>query len=205
MGCRDFIEPDAFAATSGWHGAGRWGESVQVPFPDGEGESHTMFGPCRRTARRHRTPVVLIWAVWLALVACQKQPATEHAGQTPKPETPKPETSKGSAARSLLPDDFGETAGSEHRTLELPSGYGRHTGDLDEMVKGRAIRALVVIDPIGFFYLSGRPHGLQFEWLQEFETFANRKLKTGKLPVRVVFLPVRQDQLEPALTQGLGD
>ena len=73
------------------------------------------------------------------------------------------------------------------------------------MVKARAIRALVIIDPIGFFYLSGRPHGIQYESLLEFEKFANQRLNTGKLPVRVVFLPMRPDQLEAALTQGLGD
>jgi len=73
------------------------------------------------------------------------------------------------------------------------------------MVKARAIRALVTINPIDFFYLSGRPHGIQYESLQEFEKFVNQKLKTGKLPVRVVFLPMRPDQVEAALTQGLGD
>lgn len=73
------------------------------------------------------------------------------------------------------------------------------------MVSARVIRALVVIDPINFFYLSGRPHGIQFESLQEFEKFVNQKLNTGRLPVRVVFLPLRPDQLEAALTQGLGD
>ena len=43
------------------------------------------------------------------------------------------------------------------------------------------------------------------ESLDEFEKFANQKLKTGKLPVRVVFLPMRPDQVEAALTEGLGD
>ncbi len=44
-----------------------------------------------------------------------------------------------------------------------------------------------------------------YEALQEFQKFANQKLKTGKLPVTVTFLPVRMDQLEAALSQGLGD
>jgi membrane-bound lytic murein transglycosylase MltF len=144
--------------------------------------------------------VILTSAGWLALVACEKRQAPIPAAQTTKQEP-----SKGSASRSLTSDEFGETAEPDHTTLVLPHGYGRRTGDLDEMVNERAIRALVVIDPIGFFYLSGRPHGVQFELLQEFEKFANRKLNTGKLPVRVAFLPMRPDQLESALTQGLGD
>src|ERR1039458_10409609 len=35
--------------------------------------------------------------------------------------------------------------------VALPTGFGRHTGDLDEMVKSRNIRALVILSPIGFF------------------------------------------------------
>jgi ABC-type amino acid transport substrate-binding protein len=149
-----------------------------------------IFGPCRRSGQ-HQMLRILVSFGWLAVVACQKQ------------QTTAPAASEGSeASRSLLPDEYG---GTEHRTLVLPTNWGRRTGDLDEMVKARAIRALVIIDPIGFFYLSGRPHGIQYESLEEFEKFANQKLRTGKLPVRVVFLPMRPDQLEAALAQGLGD
>jgi membrane-bound lytic murein transglycosylase MltF len=142
--------------------------------------------------------LLLLVSTWLALVACKKHPTA--------PTEKMPTTSEASSAsRSLLPNEYGETADSVRRTLVLPLGYGKRTGDLDEMVKERVIRALVIIDPIGFFYLSGRPHGIQYESLQEFEKFANQKLKTGKLPVRVVFLPMRPDQVEAALTQGVGD
>jgi membrane-bound lytic murein transglycosylase MltF len=143
----------------------------------------------------------MVSAGWLALVACQKQQTTAPAEPVPTQEVSR--TSE--ASRSLLPDEYTATAEPDHRTLTLPTTYGKRVGDLNEMVKHRTIRALVTIEPIGFFYLSGRPHGLQYESLQEFEKFANRRLKTGKLPVRVVFLPMRSDQVEAALTQGLGD
>src|ERR1700761_2578136 len=90
-------------------------------------------------------------------------------------------------------------------TLVLPADFGKRTGDLDEMVKQRSIRALVSVNPIGFFYQEGKPQGIQYEALQEFEKFVNQKEKTGKLPVKVVFLPMRPDQLEAALTEGVGD
>ena len=73
------------------------------------------------------------------------------------------------------------------------------------MVKNRSIRALIIVNPIGFFYSGGKPEGIQYEALEEFERFANQKLNTGNLPVKVVFLPMRPDQLEAALNQGLGD
>ena len=44
-----------------------------------------------------------------------------------------------------------------------------------------------------------------YEALEEFQKFANQKLKTGKLDVKVTFLPMRPDQIEAALTQGVGD
>jgi membrane-bound lytic murein transglycosylase MltF len=89
--------------------------------------------------------------------------------------------------------------------VELPKAFGRRTGDLDEMVKGRNIRALVLLNPIGFFYDKGQPRGVMYEALEEFQKFANQKLKTGKLNVKVTFLPMRPDQVEAALTEGVGD
>jgi hypothetical protein len=89
--------------------------------------------------------------------------------------------------------------------MTLPASFGRHTGDLDEMVKGRNIRALVILDPISFFYDEGQPRGVMYEALEEFQKFANQKLKTGKLQVKVTFLPMRVDQIEAALPKGLGD
>ncbi len=83
--------------------------------------------------------------------------------------------------------------------------FARRTGDLDHMVKQRNIRAIVLINPIGFFYSNGHPMGAMYEALRELETFVNQKLKTGTLKVKVTFIPVRPDQAESALTQGVGD
>jgi membrane-bound lytic murein transglycosylase MltF len=89
--------------------------------------------------------------------------------------------------------------------VALPSAFGRHTGDLGGMVKRRNIRALVIMNPIGFFYDKGRPQGVMYESLEEFQKFINKKLKTGKLHVKVTFIPMRPDQLESALVNGVGD
>ena len=44
-----------------------------------------------------------------------------------------------------------------------------------------------------------------YEALEEFQKFANEKLKTGKLNIKVTFLPMRVDQIEAALNEGVGD
>jgi membrane-bound lytic murein transglycosylase MltF len=89
--------------------------------------------------------------------------------------------------------------------LSLPLNFEHHTGDLDEMVKRRTVRALVIVDPIGFFYDGGLPGGAMYEALQAFQTFINRKLKTGVTKVEVTFLPVSIGQIEAALEEGMGD
>jgi membrane-bound lytic murein transglycosylase MltF len=87
----------------------------------------------------------------------------------------------------------------------LPLNFDRHTDDLDAMVKRRTIRALVLYSRSGFFYVDGRPQGIYYEALRAFEQSVNEKLHTGKQPVQVTFIPVRPDQVEKALTEGVGD
>jgi membrane-bound lytic murein transglycosylase MltF len=89
--------------------------------------------------------------------------------------------------------------------LELPVNFERHLGDLDGMVKRRQIRVLVVPSRSGFFYDKGQPHGIYYEAFDEFQRFANNKYKTGSLRINVTYLPVRIEQLQEALLQGMGD
>lgn len=138
---------------------------------------------------------VLPLLVVLLLVACGKKevaPAanTEQAKQQAAAATP-----------VSSPDEPPAPSGD----IPLPKGFGRRTGDLDDMAKSRNIRALVILNPIGFFYDKGQPRGVMYEALEEFQKFVNQKLKTGKLDVKVTFLPMRVDQIEAALTEGVGD
>ncbi len=89
--------------------------------------------------------------------------------------------------------------------MTLPAPFGHHTDDLDAMLKRRNIRALVMINPVGFFYSNGQPMGVMYEALRELETFVNTKYATGAFKVKVTFLPLRPDQVEAALIQGVGD
>ena len=142
-----------------------------------------------------RKSVFLVLLLGLSLsIACGKK--VEPTAGT---ETAKQPTSSALAVSS--PDEPPAPASG----TTFPQAFGRRTGDLDEMVKSRNIRALVILSPIGFFYDKGLPKGVSYEALEEFQKFANQKLKTGKLQVKVTFLPMRVDQLEAALTEGIGD
>ena len=146
------------------------------------------------TSSRKSFTFVLPFFALLLLNACSKPAAppaaTEQAKQQAAP-----------VAAVSSPDE----PPAPSSDVSLPVGFGRRTGDLDEMVKSRNIRALVLINPVGFFYDEGQPRGVMYEALEEFQKFANQKLKTGKLQVKVTFLPTRVDQIEAALTGGLGD
>ncbi len=131
----------------------------------------------------------------LLIGGCEKKEtaapaATEQAKQQVAP-----------AAPVVQPDEVPAPSAD----VKLPTAFGRRTGDLDEMAKKRNIRALVMLSPIAFFYDKGHPKGVMYEALEEFQKFVNQKLKTGTLDVKVTFIPLRPDQVEPALTQGLGD
>lgn len=73
------------------------------------------------------------------------------------------------------------------------------------MLKRRNIRAIVLINPISFFYTNGHPMGVTYEATRELEKYVNDKYKTGKFPVKVTFVPLRPDQVEEALNRGVGD
>jgi len=81
----------------------------------------------------------------------------------------------------------------------------KRLGDFDEMVKQRTIRALVVYSKTFYFLDRGRQRGITYELLKEFEKFVNNELKTKKLKIHVVIIPVRRDELIPGLVEGFGD
>ncbi len=91
------------------------------------------------------------------------------------------------------------------RSLSLPVTFERHVGDLDGMNKRHTIRVLVVPSRSGFFYDLGQPHGIFYEAFNEFQQYVNQRFKTALVKITVTFIPVRPEQLEQALLEGVGD
>src|SRR5271157_2807084 len=143
-----------------------------------------------------RQVLVLVVSVFalLLLTACGKKTAPAVSSEPAKPQT-----------AAALPVSSPEEPPAASGSIDFPQAFGRRTGDLDEMAKSRNIRALVLLNPIGFFYDKGHPQGVMYEALEEFQKFVNQKLKPGTLNLRVTFFPLRPDQIEAALTEGVGD
>src|SRR6516225_5658891 len=53
--------------------------------------------------------------------------------------------------------------------VRFAAPFGLHTGDLDQILKRRNLRAIVLISPTGFFYDDGHPMGIMYEALRELE------------------------------------
>ena len=157
----------------------------------------------RSSSYRHsalqRRLLICVLSGWLAIAGCGKNQTSSAPEQSPVASS-----ATAGPADTLAPTENVAKATSDPDAA-LPAGFGKDTGDLDEMEKRRSIRALMIVNPIGFFYSAGQPEGIQYEALREFQKFANQKLKTGELPVEVDFLPMRPDQLESALNEGMGD
>jgi membrane-bound lytic murein transglycosylase MltF len=61
----------------------------------------------------------------------------------------------------------------------------KFTGDLDELVKRRVIRVLVVADRTNLFFDGIQMRGLTYDMFRQFESGLNKKLKTGNVGVSV--------------------
>ena len=148
-----------------------------------------------------RALLLAIACVALLLIACDKKEATPPATDQSSQTKPGP-TSSTQGTDQTKP---GPASSVSTNALLLPLHFDHHTGDLDEMVKRRTIRALVILNPIGFFYDKGRPRGAIYESMEEFQKFANKKLKTRAVRLKVTYLPIAPPQAEAALSEGMGD
>ncbi|MGB8889236.1 MAG: transporter substrate-binding domain-containing protein [Candidatus Korobacteraceae bacterium] len=146
------------------------------------------------TSSRQVLAFLLPLLVLLPLIACGKKAAPAASKEQAQQQ-----------AATAGPVSSPDEPPAPSSDIKFGPAFARRTGDLDEMVKRRNIRALVLLNPISFFYDKGQPRGVMYEAMEEFQKFANQKLKTGKLQVKVTFLPMRVDQIEAALTEGVGD
>ena len=152
---------------------------------------------------RHFAAVV---CVVLFTAACsspepQPNPAPPAASPAPAPGSSTPAAAP--VADEPLPDvpsPYDALPPATREVLERP-----FTGDLDEMVKRRLIRAGVVFNKTQYFVDRGQQRGFVYDAFVRFEEELNRQFKTGQLKVHVAFVPMQRDQLFKALQDGKVD
>jgi membrane-bound lytic murein transglycosylase MltF len=79
------------------------------------------------------------------------------------------------------------------------------TGDFDQMVERRLIRAGVVFNRTQYFIDRGVQRGMAFESLRLFEEELNARREGADLHVHIAFVPLARDELFTALTGGKVD
>ena len=143
---------------------------------------------------------VLVGSVVIASASC--------GGGSSSPATGAPEKAPSSLTSAAAKDESLPSVPSPYDVL--PEGSqsvlaGTFTGDFDEMVKRRVIRAGVAVNRTHYFIDKGVQRGIAYDALTLFEEELNKKLNTGLLKVHVAIVPLTRDQLFPALTSGKVD
>ena len=118
-------------------------------------------------------------------------------------------SSQPSAQSSGAPPAQGTEQDQDTDSEDLQVRLEPHKGDLDEMDKRGRVRALVSFNKVGFFFDNGRPRGMTYDALMDFEEFLNRKLhpkeRRGKKRIRVVLVPTTVASVASDLLNGKGD
>ena len=109
-------------------------------------------------------------------------------------------------AAALLAGPRARAQEPEAKRQGIEHGVARSwSGDLDGMLERRQVRMLVVPSRTFYFVDKGQQRGLSYDGGKAFEDELNQKLGKKQLRVDVVFVPVSQEDLLPALIQGRGD
>ena len=134
------------------------------------------------------TPLVALFL--LLLFGCSESPPPASTASTP-----------GQSTKSAT-----DQAAADKRTDMLIARVTQKlTGDLGEIRKRRAIRALVSYSRTNFFLDGSEMRGASYELLREYEKQLNAGIKNPAKKLVMVFVPVPFEELLPALVEGRGD
>ena len=120
-----------------------------------------------------------------------------------RPPAPLPAAQESPAARHDAPRKTPDKTKKELHALPIPDEPW--IGDFDGMRKRRFVRVLVVYNQTDYFLDKGTPRGLTTDTFKMFEDEINRKYRTKKLPIHVILIPVRRNDLADQLLAGKGD
>jgi len=94
---------------------------------------------------------------------------------------------------------------SSTESARLQKALPLFKGDWDEIKQRGMLRALVVYSRTLYSVDRGRQRGATSEILKQLETELNAQLRTKAIRFNVLCIPVRRDELIPALLDGQGD
>ena len=139
----------------------------------------------------------LLSAALTAGCSSSPEPAPPPAASPAPAAAPAPAATPAAAEEDPLPPPESVLPEELRGAVDKP-----FTGDYQEMISRRLIRAGVPFNRTFYFVDKGAQRGMSYEYLTLFEDALNKRLKTGDLKVHVVLLPLSADALIPALRAG---
>jgi len=133
------------------------------------------------------------------------------AGCSSKPAPPAAAIATATVAPAAAPAPAPQPVADRTLAIDLTANNKPWSGDLDGMIGRGFIRVLTVHSKTIYFLDKGVPRGIAVDYARLFEEELNRKLAAEKklrhrnLKLRLVFIPVRRDELLPGLVAGMGD
>jgi membrane-bound lytic murein transglycosylase MltF len=103
---------------------------------------------------------------------------------------------------ALITASLPSTGQAEEALLKLKENW---TGDFDQMVEQRIIRALVPYSKTFYFVDGADQRGLTYDLLKGFENHLNTKQKRETLRIHLIVIPTPRDRLITGLLEGRGD
>jgi membrane-bound lytic murein transglycosylase MltF len=141
-----------------------------------------------------RRIAILIAGVCLAVVAVVLYRRTQPRDVAPPPPVASGDSTPAGGDTSQSLSDSALAAITQPRT-----------GDFDSMLARRQVRVIVVPSRTQYFVDRGTPRGIAVDAAALFEAYLNKKYRTGAQAIHVVLVPVRHDEVVPALLAGRGD
>ncbi len=141
------------------------------------------------------------WRTLCGVVALASVAAGFTGCGSNKPPAPKEQTPAAEAEAPLPPSEL---------DTQLPEGvrgavFKPFTGDLDEMIKRRAVRIGVTFNRTYYFVDKGVQRGVAYDYGRIVDERLNTQIITGNMKVFVVFVPLPRDMLLRALIDGKVD
>lgn len=143
--------------------------------------------------------------VFLLLVSCGNSDTSAPSAEATDSPAEARLAAQSPEATDAEPPEYRQSLEELGEDLGIPPLAKAWSGDFDGMVERRVIRVLTVYG-LGRYYLDGvKENGIVYELFKQFEEYINKRLKTGKIRIHVLFIPVARDELIPALLEGRGD
>ena len=161
-----------------------------------------MFIPLKSSTLRAWLRLVALASLAVAFTGCGGSKPTAPAEQVPAASGAPPAAKPAEEAEAPLPPSELDT--------QLPESvrgavFKPFTGDLDEMIKRRAVRIGVTFNRTYYFVDKGVQHGAVYDYGRFVEERLNTQLNNGNIKVFVVFVPMPRDMLLQALIDGKVD